>query len=151
MYLSHYIQLAHETHLQLCDAWTKLAQGHSDELDLRVLAQKFADASGARAEQLAAFTRTDIEVSEPTQEFSTGKFRGTRTGNIGLLRDLHEVYLMNSECDLVWTLLQVGAQGTRHAELLQLSESGLRETKLQLDWLRSRLKQAAPQALVVAE
>ena len=150
MYLIHYIRLAHEANGELCGAWTRLAQGHSDELDLRVLAQKFADASGAHAEQLAAFTRNDIEVTEPTQEFSAESFRGTRTGNVGLLRDLHEIYLMITECDLVWTLLQVGAQGTRDAELLELSDIGLGESKTQLDWLRSRLRQAASQALVVA-
>jgi hypothetical protein len=39
----------------------------------------------------------------------------------------------------------------RDADLLKLTESGLGQTKRELDWLRSRLKQAAPQALVVAD
>jgi hypothetical protein len=68
-----------------------------------------------------------------------------------MLRDLQEIDLIVTEGQVVWTLLEVGAQGTRDADLLELSDIGLGESKTQLDWLRSRLKQAAPQALVVAE
>jgi hypothetical protein len=143
--------MAYDAHVELDRTWMKLAEGHGDELDVCRVAQQFSLAAGDYAERLTQFAPADIGSAAPTEEFSASPFRGPRTGGLGLLRDLHEIYLMVTECDLVWTLIEVGAQGTRDAELLQLSESGLCETKRQLDWLRSRMKQAAPQALVVAD
>ena len=76
--------------------------------------------------------------------------RGTRTGGIGLLRDLHDLYLMASECDIAWTLIGQAAQGARDRELLEVVQGCEGETAIQLAWLRGRMKEAAPQALVVA-
>jgi hypothetical protein len=151
MHLPHYIRLAHEANGALSDAWTKLADGHSDEIDVRILCQQFSAASNDHAQQLAGFIPTVGDRVEPTEEFVTWSFRGPRSGGLGLVRDLHEMLLLTTECDLMWTLLEVGAQGVRDGDLLKLAESGLSQTKRELDWLRSRLKQAAPQALVVAD
>jgi hypothetical protein len=65
-------------------------------------------------------------------------FRGPRSGGLGLLRDLHDLYRMAIECDIAWTLVGQATQGARD------------ETAIELKWLRTRLKEAAPQALVVA-
>ncbi|MGK4595048.1 hypothetical protein [Amycolatopsis sp. w19] len=42
------------------------------------------------------------------------------------------------------------AQGLRDRELLDLVEDHEQETSRQLTWLRTRMKQAAPQALIAA-
>ncbi|MDP9293702.1 MAG: hypothetical protein M3O90_04620, partial [Actinomycetota bacterium] len=76
--------------------------------------------------------------------------RGARSGGLGLLRDLHDLYLMATECDLAWTLVGQAAQGARDRELLDVVARCEGETAIQLKWLRTRMKQAAPQALVVA-
>jgi hypothetical protein len=57
---------------------------------------------------------------------------------------------MASECDMAWTLVGQAAQGIRDTELFDVVERCEEETAAQLDWLRSRMKEAAPQALVVA-
>jgi hypothetical protein len=61
-----------------------------------------------------------------------------------LLRDLQELYLLASLVVITWTVVKQAAQGLRDAEC----ES---QTKTQLAWLAARMKQAAPQALIVAE
>jgi hypothetical protein len=43
------------------------------------------------------------------------------------------------------------AYGARDEELLGVVKACEQETAIQLKWLRTRMKQAAPQALVVAE
>ena len=65
-----------------------------------------------------------------------------------MLRDLHDLYLMATECEITWTL---AAQGARDADLLATAERCQGEISGQLSWLRTRMKQAAPQALVVAD
>jgi hypothetical protein len=77
-------------------------------------------------------------------------FAGTRTGGLGLLRDLHDLYLMASEVDISWTLVGQAAQGVRDKALFETVTSCDGETATQLRWLRTRMKQAAPQALLVA-
>jgi hypothetical protein len=76
--------------------------------------------------------------------------KGTREGGLGLLRDLHDLYLMACECDMAWTLVEQAAQGLRDNELFEVVQACEGETATQLQWLESRMKEAAPQALVVA-
>jgi hypothetical protein len=57
---------------------------------------------------------------------------------------------MACECDICWTLVGQAAQGARDDDLLEVVHSCEGDTALQLQWLRTRMKQAAPQALVVA-
>jgi hypothetical protein len=73
-----------------------------------------------------------------------------RSGGLGLLRDLHDLYLMACECDMAWTLVGQAAQGLRDRDLFEVVQACEGETAIQLKWLRTRMKQAAPQALVVA-
>ena len=77
-------------------------------------------------------------------------FGGPRQGPLGLLRDLHDLYLMACECDIAWTLIGQAAQGARDRELLAVVQTCEAETAIQINWARSRMKEAAPQALVVA-
>ena len=69
---------------------------------------------------------------------------------LGLLRDLHDLYLIACECDIAWTLIGQAAQGARDRELLAVVQTCEAETAIQINWARSRMKEAAPQALVVA-
>jgi hypothetical protein len=57
---------------------------------------------------------------------------------------------MASESDITWTLVGQAAQGARDAELLDVVRRCEGETSIQLKWLKSRMKEAAPQTLVVA-
>ena len=73
-----------------------------------------------------------------------------RPGGLGLLRDLHDLYLLTCECDISWTLIGQAAQGARDRELMETVEACEGETDTQRRWLVTRMKQAAPQALLVA-
>jgi hypothetical protein len=58
---------------------------------------------------------------------------------------------MATECEVTWALVGQAAQGARDADLLEVVERCRGEVAAQLKWLRTRMKQAAPQALVVAD
>ena len=57
---------------------------------------------------------------------------------------------MAAECDIAWIVVGQAAQGLRDEGLAELAAAGAKETAMQLKWIRSRMKEAAPQALVVA-
>lgn len=57
---------------------------------------------------------------------------------------------MASECNISWALVGQAAQGVRDRELFEVVNACDGETSTQLKWLKARMKQAAPQALIVA-
>jgi hypothetical protein len=149
--LAHYLGLLHRAEANLADAFREVGAAHAEEPDVRILCGKLADDCARHTEQLKPFAERYGEDA-PTQpdRLHSELFSGTRSGGLGLLRDLHDLYLMATECDIAWTLVGQAAQGARDAELFAVVEVCEGETAVQLKWLKTRMKQAAPQALVVA-
>jgi hypothetical protein len=57
---------------------------------------------------------------------------------------------MASACDIAWTMVGQAAQGARDMDLSEVVNLCEGQTATQLKWLRTRMKQAAPQALLMA-
>ncbi|RZU77635.1 hypothetical protein EV384_6367 [Micromonospora kangleipakensis] len=152
MHLSHYLGLLHKAQARLGDAFTEVGAAHRDEPDVFHTCGRLAAQCREHAEKLAPFARRYAEdaPAEPDRLHSE-LFSGTRSGGLGLLRDLQDLYLMAAECDICWTVVGQAAYGARDTDLLAVVKSCEQETAIQLKWLRTRMKQAAPQALVVAE
>jgi hypothetical protein len=74
---------------------------------------------------------------------------GVAGNGVGLLLDLHELWLLAQQVNVCWTVLSQAARALRDEELLSEVEAMASETGRQLAWLRTRITQAAPQALVV--
>lgn len=152
MHLAHYLGLLHRSQVNLADGFRKVADAHHEEPDIYHLCQRLAGQCDGHAERLHPFVeRYSEEAPEEPDRLRSELFKGTRTGGIGLLRDLQDLYLMAAECDICWTVLGQAAQGARDQELLRVVRECAGETSVQLAWLRTRMKQAAPQALVVAD
>jgi len=151
MQLAHYLGLLHRSELELGEALREVAEAHGDEPDIHTICLKLASDSDSHAERLEPFARRYGEEAEDEPErLHSELFRGTRRGGLGLLRDLHDLYLMACECDMAWTLVGQAAQGARDSELLGVVQTCENETAATLKWLTTRMKQAAPQALVVS-
>jgi hypothetical protein len=151
MQLAHYVGLLHRAQVELAKAFREVGEGHPDEADIHHLTQTLARQCDEHAERLLPFAqRYGEDAPDEPARLHSELFTGTRSGPIGLLRDLHDLYLMAAECDMAWTLVGQGAQGARDEELLEVVRRCERETATQMKWLRTRMKQAAPQALVVA-
>ena len=151
MLLSHYLGLLHRAETELAAAFREVADTHGEEPDVFHLCNKLAGDCDGHAEQLQPFAdRYGEDAPREPERLHSELFQGTRSGGIGLLRDLHDLYLMATECDIAWTLVGQGAQGARDTDLLDVVHACEGETAVQLKWLKTRMKQAAPQALVVA-
>jgi hypothetical protein len=152
VHLAHYLGLLHRAQVNLADAFRQVADAHGDEPDVDLLCRQQAERCDRHASLLQPFAqRYAEEAPEEPDRLHSELFRGTRTGGIGLLRDLQDLYLMAAECDVCWTIVGQAAQGARDRDLLEVVTTCEGETAIQLQWLRTRMKQAAPQALVVAE
>lgn len=152
MHLAHYLGLLRRAQLNLADAFREVAAAHADEADVEHLCRKLAAECEDHANRLEPFAeRYGEDAPDEPDRLHSELFRGPRSGGLGLLRDLHDLYLMATECDMAWTLVGQAAQGARDRELLAVVARCEGETATQLKWLRTRMKEAAPQALVVAQ
>jgi len=151
MNLSHYLGLLHNAQINLAAAYREVGHAHRDEPDVFYECQRLAAQCDRHASELHPFALRYRETADDQPDrLHSELFKGTRNGGLGLLRDLHDLYLMCTECDISWTLIGQAAKGARDDALDGVVRWCEKETAVQLRWLRTRMKQAAPQALVVS-
>jgi hypothetical protein len=151
MHLANYLGLVHRSEMMLAEAFRQVATAHQDEADVFHLCQTLATQCDQHTERLKPFVdRYGEEAPDEPERLHNDMFSGTRTGGLGLLRDLHDLYLMATEVDIAWTVIKQAAQGARDKELVDAVTACEGETEIQIKWLRTRIKEAAPQALLVA-
>jgi hypothetical protein len=66
-----------------------------------------------------------------------------------LVRDLRRLYLLACECEIDWEMVAQGAKAARDRDLLATASHCLEQTTVQVKWLKTRIKEASPQALTV--
>jgi hypothetical protein len=151
VHLANYLGYLHAAELHLAEAYRKVGEGHAAEADVFHTCNTLAKQCEAHAGMLEPFVDRygEERPTEPDRLYHQ-LFDETRSGGLGLIRDLHDLYLMAHACDISWTMIGQAAQGARDRELLEVVESCEAQTATQIKWLRTRMKQAAPQALLVA-
>lgn len=152
MNLAHYLGRLHRSSDVLGRAFEEVAAGHGAEIDVEHICRILAGQCRDHTARLAPFVdRYGEEADEEPERLHTDLFGGgARTGALGLMLDLHDLYLMAADCSMSWTMVGQAAQGARDDALLGVVGACESETLTQMRWLRTRLKQAAPQTLVVA-
>ncbi len=151
MHLSTYLGLLHTGERTLAGSYRQVGEGHQQEADVFYACRTVAGQCDAHVEALAPILERYGEAAEPEPErLHAVGLSSVRSGGLGLLRDLHELYALCSFVDISWTLVGQAAKGLHDRELLQVVQDCESQTSLQLRWLTTRMKAAAPQALIVA-
>jgi hypothetical protein len=152
MHLSSYLGLLEAGSATLGRSYRQVADGHAEEADVKRICEQFATQCDDHEERLKPFTsRYGSHPSGEPERLHADGLSETRTGGIGLLRDLHDLYLLAGYLDMAWTLVGQAAKGARDEELIRAVDECAKEIKAQQKWLTTRLKAAAPQALLVAD
>ncbi|GGL17847.1 molybdopterin oxidoreductase [Deinococcus radiotolerans] len=151
MHVGHYVGLVHGSEERLVDAITRVAEHHRDEPDIYETCQLLAAWSRQHAAALKPLVQQygEHRNAEPSA-MEHALFQGPRRGGLALLRDLHDLWLMTQEVQLCWTVLEQAAQALRDEHLERVCQACGAETGRQTAFFLTRIKQAAPQALVVA-
>ncbi|ADG88832.1 hypothetical protein TBS_11340 [Thermobispora bispora] len=150
MHLARYLGRLQRSQRELADAYHAFRRRHPREVDLCTVCERLAAQCGDHAVRLEPFIRRYASGAPPDPLDRPAPDPTERSGTLGLLRDLHDLYLLAADCDLSWRIVGQAAQGVRDAELLDLVRYCGEESARHLLWLRSRISEAAPQALVVA-
>lgn len=151
-HVATYVGLVDHSEQVLAESLRAVADGHAPQADVFHTCHLLAGWSEAHRTDLAPVVERygeQDDVDEPERLHAAG-IAGVREGEVGLLRDLQDLHLLATLVSTTWTVLAQGAQGLRDRELLDLAQSCRAETVRQLAWLETRMKQAAPQALVIA-
>ncbi|MEY9212792.1 hypothetical protein NI17_003945 [Thermobifida halotolerans] len=154
MNIRTYLRMMDDAEHSLAEGFHTVADGHSAEPDVYWLCRTLADQCERHRRELEPIRERYREEGGPEAEepehLETQLLSRTRSGPVGLLRDLQDLYTLACFVDVTWTLLLQAAYGLRDRELIDVVERCDGETKVQVDWLRTRMKNAAPQALIAA-
>jgi hypothetical protein len=151
-HLATYVGLADHSEQTLADSLRAVSDGHARQADIFHTCGMLAEWSDQHRRDLRPVAerygeRNDLDEPE---RLRAAALTSIRDGDIGLLRDLQDLHLLATLVDSTWTVIAQGAQGLRDRQLLEIATSSKAETERQLVWLTTRMKQAAPQTLIVA-
>lgn len=150
----------HDTQTDLASDLSAIAERHATEHDVYHVGHALAD----RCEQLAAglvpfaeaYGQRVREGDGPDGLKAFGERvrrataaavgRSERTGLL-LLRDLRELYVEAQEAEIDWTIVHQGALVARDPDLVLTCLTGMAETERVVRWLKTRIKESAPQVL----
>ncbi len=162
MQLGMAIKELHEAETALAEQFRTVGERHAAEHDVYHACATLAKQCHAHAEQLrpaAARYEEQLPEQDPPEP-GEGLLAGLRrrgselTGRqppagILLLHDLRRLYLMAQECEIDWEMVGQGAKAARDRELLGTVSECMEQTAVQVKWLKTRIKEAAPQTLTV--
>lgn len=152
MNISLYLGMLRRAEATLAESFRQVADGHGAEPDVHFLCHSLANQCDEHSRLLHPLVERygeDLSDTEPERLHAEG-LSGTRSGPVGLLRDLQDLYLLASFVDVTWTMIQQAGSALRDRDMLEVVSRCDGETSVQLRWLQTRMKQAAPQALVAA-
>lgn len=149
-HVAEYLGLLQDAEREIAAAFKSVAEHHENEPDIFQTCQKFASTAEVHEAALARF----VSIFGKASEHEAGRvrkslFKKPRSGGFGLVRDLHDLYLLTTEAYLGWTILLQTAQALRDQEFIAACTKLGGETEGQRSWLQTRIKQAAPQALLL--
>jgi hypothetical protein len=151
MMLPVYLGMLVTAERSLASSYRQVAEGHGAEPDVFHLCQTLAGQCDQHEASLSEIAkRYGEQPDDEPERLHAAELSSTRSGPLGLLRDLQDLYLLASFVDITWTVVKQAAQGLRDTDMVNVIEQCEGQTKIQLAWLSTRMKQAAPQALIVA-
>lgn len=152
MKLPVYLGMLQQAERELASSFRTVADGHGDEPDVRAACTLLAEQCDAHVEALGPIVeRYGSQPDDEPERLHAVALPEPRSGPLALLRDLQDVHLLASFVDMTWTLVGQAAAALRDEDLQAVIAQREAETQVQVGWLTTRMKQAAPQALIVAD
>jgi hypothetical protein len=150
MQVANYLGLARRAEEKLAEAFEKVGKIHAIEIDVLHLCKLFASWSRDHAENIDLL----IEKYGGKKDDEPGELKDvlieSRTGSLGLLRNLQGLWLMTNEVEMCYTILLQAAQALQDRELEMSCRQFGTHTYRQKSGLLTRIKHSASQTLVVA-
>lgn len=151
MHLATYLDLLDEGSGALAESLRIVADGHAGEADVHHTALQLAQKYETHRDRLRPFVARYEHPGGPPERLHAEPLSEVRSGGVGLLRDLLDLFLLATYLQQAWTFVGQAAKGNRDAELLDTVDKCSADVSTVLTWLETRMKAAAPQSLLVAD
>ena len=140
----------HRGETLLASAYAHNATTHADEADIHHACTTFATQAKEHAEKLRSAVGKYGEVmpDQPDRLYAE-LFTGERRGSAGMLRDVRDLWLFASSVEMSWTLAYQAAKAHKDSDLLEVAKTSREQVIAQRKFLETKMKVAAPQALLV--
>jgi hypothetical protein len=157
MNMNKAIEDVHDAEAELAKRLRVTGERHASEADIYHLAHALARRSAEHLEALAPFAERygakpaadDVDKSPGLLE--TLRRKGaevtgrSEAAGLLLMSDLRELYLTAQHAELAWVVLMQAAKARRDAGLIEVVTRCHEEAEMCGKWLRTRIKEAAPQ------
>ena len=144
-HVGDYLGMLHRSEEDLAEALERVADHHAKEPDVPMTCRLLASWSRRHVEELRPLADRYPETkSDEPDRLRQALFHGPRHGGIGLLRDLHDLWLLAGEVHVCWEVLAVAAKMLDDRDLLDACKRLGHETDRQVAWLRTHIDRAAP-------
>jgi hypothetical protein len=159
--VGHAIARLHRSLGEVADELVAVGDRHAAEHDLPRLCSLLA---GQCREQMAALVPHGERYGRPLRPHRDGSpgpdvlAAARRAGSaltkhrvesgLVLLRDLRRLHAMLEEVSLLWLIVSQAARASRDRDLLAVVEPGRETIAVQVQWVTTRVKQTAAQALL---
>jgi hypothetical protein len=151
MMLNVYLGMLRRAEELLASSYRVVGDGHAAEPDVHGICHLLARQCDAHERALRpVLDRYGERPGDEPDRLHVTAIESTRSGPVGLLRDLQDLCLIAQLVATTYTVVKQAAAALRDEELLGVIADCDGETETQIAWIFTRMKQAAPQALVVA-
>jgi hypothetical protein len=151
------IEDVHDAEAELAKRLRVTGERHASESDLYHLGHTLSRRSAEHLRALAPFAERygakpapdDVDTSPGLLE--TVRRKGAQVvgrseaAGLILMADLRELYLAAQHAELAWVVLMQAAKAKRDADLIEAVTRCHEEAEMCGKWLRTRIKEAAPQ------
>src|SRR3954452_91079 len=140
----------HRGETLLAGAYAHVATTHADEADVHHSCTSFANQAGEHVHSVRPAVEQYGEVvpDQPDRLYAE-LFTGERRGSAGMVRDLRDLWLFASLVEMTWPLAYQAARAQKDTALLDVVMTSREQVIAQRKFLETKLKVAAPQALLV--
>lgn len=150
MFIPLYLGRVKDLETELTDAFTLVADRHSRDAEVRDMCLQLARWSHAKVHALQSLGGPHARLpTEHAARLRSAVLYGTRMGGLGQVQDLEDLGVLVTAAELAWTALGQAAKEAKDSELAHFCDEHGTTTKRQLEWVKTRLKHVAPQALAV--
>jgi Cft2 family RNA processing exonuclease len=157
MNMNKAIEDLHDAEAELAKRLRVTGERHASESDIYHLGHTLARQCDEHLRALAPFADRygakpapdDVDASpgllETVRRRTAAVVGRTESAGLLLMADLRELYLAAQHAELAWVVLLQAAKARRDAELIEVVTSCHEQTEMCGKWLRTRIKEAAPQ------
>ena len=155
------IDAVQDAELELAKQLIALAEKHQQESDVYHMSLARAHVCADHIWQLRPFVEPyeahAVDVGEATTPGFLDTLRQSMkaigqqpVAGLALLHDLGDVYVLAHRVEIDWIVLQQAAKAARATELLAVTGTCAEEAEQTWKWLRTRIKETAPQAIATS-